>query len=110
MPKRTNPFQDLVHLIELAFVKKGEKITVSAMVKPEGLEALREIDVLRETPQGLRTIRVAVEAKDEKRRMDLITFDSYCGKYFGEGRVAVDRVVLVTRRGFTRPVKEKARL
>ena len=110
MPKRTNPFQELVHRIQVAFSSKGDTVTVSAMVKPEDLEEEREIDILRETSKGTRRIKIAVEAKDERRPMDLIKFDSYLGKYRCEGRVAVDEIVIITRRGFSKSVKKKALL
>src|SRR5262249_28609687 len=77
MPQRTNPFQELVALIEHAFAKDGDKVTPSAMVKVHGLETEREVDILRETPNGLYTIKVALEAKDESRTMELTTFEGY---------------------------------
>jgi hypothetical protein len=55
-------------------------------------------------------IKVAVEAKDEGRPWDLTHVDRYLGKYRGEGRVLVDKIVLVSRHGFTAGAIEKAKL
>jgi hypothetical protein len=110
MPKRTNPFQELVSLIQTALSREGDRVTDSAMVKVHGLETEREIDILHEMPGATFTVKVAVEAKDEGRPIDLENFDSYLGKYRGEGRVAADKVVLVSRHGFTAGVIEKAKL
>src|SRR5262245_48285264 len=110
MPQRTNPFQELVALIERAFAREGDKITESAMVKVQGLETEREIDVLHETTNSLYSIKIAVEAKDESSPIDLIAFDSYLAKFRGEGRVAVDKIIIVSRNGFTGGAIEKAKL
>lgn len=85
----------------------GAKVTPSAM-EPTDF-GLREVDVLIESPLGPFMMKVAVEAKDQGRPMDRKEFDSLKGKYTGEGRVAVDRVVIVTRSGFTPAVVELAR-
>lgn len=110
MPKRTNEFQELMALIEHSFARKDDKITSPAMVKVVGLETEREIDILHETAAGMFRIKVAIEAKDEGRPIDVTAFESYAAKYRGEGRVAVDKFVLVSRHGFTKAAKEKARL
>ena len=110
MPKRTNAFQELVGLIERAFASKDDKVTASAMVKVQGLETEREIDILRETATGLYRIKVAIEAMDDARPVTLPDFDSYVAKYRAEGRLLVDKFILVSRNGFTGGVVEKAKL
>jgi hypothetical protein len=57
MPQRTNQFQELVHLIELAFAGPGDTVTASAMESGQGLQTEREIDIRRETSNGLYKIR-----------------------------------------------------
>jgi len=108
MPKRTNEYQELVALIERALSGKGAKVTQSAEVKVDGLETLREIDVLIEDNVGTYQVRIAVEARDTKRKVDLSAFDKFLGQYRGECRVLVDKHVLVARAGFTKGVIEKA--
>lgn len=110
MPRRTNEFQELVSLVCKAYARAGDTIEDSAMVKVQGLETEREIDILHTTSEGLFKIKIAVEAKDEARPIDLETFDSLYAKYKGEGRVQVDKFVIVSRNGFTGGVREKAKL
>ncbi len=108
MPARTNDFQELVSLIERTLAPKGAKITDSADVEVFGLATTREVDVLIEGPYGPYTMKVAVEAKDEGRKLDIGTFDALCQKYRGECRVLVDKFVIVSRNGFTKGAEEKA--
>lgn len=110
MPKRTNDFQCLVRLIQSTLAPKGATVQESAMVPMAGLSQPREIDILIEGMFGPFRMKVAVEAKDEKRPMDVMELDSYAAKYRGEGRIQVDKFVLVTRRGFTKTAKQKAAL
>lgn len=104
MPKRTNEFQKLVSLIHKAFAPQRAKVTESAL-DDHG----REIDVLIESQVGPYRIKIAVEAKDEGRKMDSTKFESIIGKYFGEGGVKVNKVVVVTHRGFYQPVIDRAK-
>jgi len=109
MPARTNDFQELVATIQRTTAPAGAKVTASAMVGVDGLDTPREVDILVEGKFGSTTVKVAYEAKDEKRPFDLTDFDSLTAKYRGECRVLVDRLVIVTRRGFTAGVREKAK-
>jgi hypothetical protein len=102
MPQRTNPFQQLVHMIESALAPMGAKITESAM------EEGREIDVLIETEVGPYKIKIAVEPKDEKRPLDVLTIEQYIGKYQSAGGIKVNQVVIVSSSGFTQTAREKA--
>ena len=108
MPPRTNDFQQLVALIEQSLAPKGAKITQSAEVAVKGLSTLREVDVLIDGEYGEYKLKIAIEAKDEGRKISVPTFESYLAKYRGECRVMVDKFVIVSRRGFTKGVIEKA--
>jgi hypothetical protein len=109
MPRRTNEFQQLVILIQNALAPQGAKVTESAEFKVDGLDTVREVDVLIEGEFGPFRMKVAVEARDENRRFSLQDFDSLWAKYRGECRVQIDKFAVVTRRGFTKGVLEKAR-
>lgn len=104
MPKRTNEFQELVSLIQKAVAPRGAKVTDSALD-----ERGREIDILIESQVGPYRIKIAVEAKDEGRKMDMTKFESIIGKYLAHGGVKADKVVIITHRGFFRPVVTRAR-
>lgn len=87
MPKRSNSFQDLVTLIQEALVPLGATVTPSAMVPSKTSGNLREIDVLIETAVGPYSIRIAVEVKDEGRKLDATRIETIIGKYRGSGRL-----------------------
>lgn len=110
MPQRTNDFQELVSLIQRSLAKDGETVSDSEMVRVQGLETEREIDILHTIPTGLSVIKVAVEAKDEGRPFDVTKLESLIAKYRGEGRVCVDKFIVVSRNGFTKGATEKAEL
>ena len=109
MPKRTNPFQQLASLIQKALAPAGARITESAMVDVRGGGEPREIDILIETDVGPYHVKIAVEAKDERRKMDRAKFDAIVGKYREEGSVKVDKTVVITHQGFFKPVIERAK-
>ena len=106
MPKRTNPFQELVARIQRLMAPKGAIVTESAIVG----EDEREIDILIETKEGPYRIK-AVEAKDEGRKMSIEKFESLLGKYFVEGGIyGIDKLVVVTHKGFSEAVKKRAKI
>lgn len=106
----TNDYQKLVKIVEEALHSKKAKILESVQVQPLGLEEDREIDVLVEEDVGPYKMKIALEATDLGEKLGLAKFDSLCQKYTGPGRVAVDKFVIVTRRGYTSGVEEKAKL
>ena len=108
MPQRTNEFQELVTLVQQAFAPVGARITPSAMVDVPGQSTQREIDVLIESGVGPYSIKIAVEAKDEGRKMDQVRFEQLLGKYFSEGSIKVNKLVVITHNGFYDPVIERA--
>ncbi|HWE93174.1 MAG TPA: hypothetical protein VG269_04305 [Tepidisphaeraceae bacterium] len=73
-------------------------------------EEPREIDVLIESSLGPYNIRVAVEAKDEKRKMDVVRFESIVAKYKSKSGIQVNKVVVVSRSGFTKRVAKRAQI
>jgi hypothetical protein len=109
MPQRTNEFQDLVTLIQEALVPVGAKVTASAMVPGPSSGAEREIDILVETQVGPYMIKIAVEAKDEGRKLDATKIEAIIGKYFSCGGLSVNKVAVVAHRGFTSEAVVRAR-
>lgn len=107
MPQRTNDYQQLVHLIQQALAPAGAKVTESAMVP--GQDTLREIDVLIETDVGPYAIKIAVETKDFKRPLNVTEIEAVIGKYSVNGGIAVNKVVVVARRGFSDAAKKRAK-
>lgn len=109
MPKRTNDFQELVSLVQKALAPVGAKISDSPLVDVPGMSEPREIDVLIESDVGPYHIKIAVEAKDQGRKLDSTQFESIVGKYFLEGGVKVNKVVIITHNGFYQPVIDRAK-
>jgi len=103
VPKRTNDFQQLVSMIQMAFAPAGAKVTESVLV-----DGTREIDVLIESAIGPYSIKIAVEAKDEKRPLDVLKIELMIGKYLSAGGVPVNKVVVVAQNGFTKTAKARA--
>jgi hypothetical protein len=107
MPKRTNDFQQLLHMIQKALAPVGAKVTESALVPGQG--RMREIDVLIETDDSQHRIKIAVEGKgNETRPLDVEKIEMYIGKYCAKGSIPVNDVVVVARRGFTKTAKIRA--
>src|SRR5208337_5015112 len=80
-----------------------------ALVPGPNSSALREIDILIETPVGPYDIKIAVEAKDESRKLDATKMEAIIGKYRGRGSLIVNKVVVVARRGFTEEAANRAK-
>lgn len=107
MPQRTNDYQQLVAMIQRAFAPMGAKITESALVP--GQDTLREIDILIESEVGMYSIKVAVEVKDHKRKLDVTQIETIIGKYQGTGSILIHKVVVIAQRGFTDAAERRAK-
>src|SRR5687767_7943284 len=103
MPARSNDFQRLVKAIEAATAVAGATVTESAMVENVHGEE-REIDILITAPLGTRTIRIAVECRDHKRKSTVEWVEQLTTKY---ANLRVDRVVVVNRKGFSRQAQRQ---
>jgi hypothetical protein len=108
MSKQTNDFQRLVKLIQQALAPEGATVTESAMVESQG--HAREIDVLVEGQFGPYRMKIAVEARDHSRPVGPQQVEQYIGKYREGDGIPVNQVVIVSRSGFTRSAKDKARI
>jgi hypothetical protein len=106
MPHRTNPFQHLILKLEQAFAGPGERVLESVELEEYPDSSLREIDTLIEGQVAGHPIRVAVECRDHARPQGKEWIDQLCGKYRD---LNVSEVVAVSRSGFTRGAREKAK-
>jgi hypothetical protein len=110
MPQRTNDFQQLVALVHRALAPTGAKITESALVPVPGLGGVREIDILMESECGSYHIKMAIEAKDHRRKLDNTDIDEIIGKYRGVAGIPVDKIVIVSHRGFNNRAIARAKM
>jgi len=90
-------------MIQQALAPVGAIVTECAMV-----DGSREIDVLIEAAIGPYKMKVAVEAKDEKRALDIGFIEQMIGKYLTPGGIPVNQVVAVARNGFTKKAQDRA--
>lgn len=105
MPKRSNEFQHLVKVIHDAISKiEGASVTESAMI-PEPNGTLREVDILLERSVAGVPIRLAVECRDRSRKSDVDWIDGLIGKFRD---LNIDKIVAVSRKGFSATAKAKA--
>lgn len=109
MPERTNDYQKLVMWVHQALAAPSATITESAMVKAPGFGDLREIDVLMETDAAPFRIKIAIEAKNHKNKLDATQIEAVIGKYRAGAALVVDKVVVVCPNGYSRTAATKAR-
>lgn len=108
MPQRSNEFQHLVRLVHQALVPHGATVTESAMVSAPGFGDLREIDVLIELPAQPYRLKIAIEAKDHKRKLNVTDVEAILGKYRVPGSLLTNETVVVSRNGYTNQAARKA--
>lgn len=107
MPKRTNPFQRLVTLLEVAFRADGAKVSESKELPDKITGRPREVDVVVELVEDVDSITVGIEIKggETPRRASVDWVECMWGKH---QTLPTDKLVLVAKGGFSQPAKEKA--
>lgn len=108
MPKRTNPFQELVTQIQRLLAAKGAKVSTSVLLKYFGIDEEREVDILIEGQWGAKTIRLAVEANAEARPMTVEGINQYIDSYRGRCGLPVTDFIIVTKNGYTSTARQVA--
>lgn len=96
-------------LITKALAKDGEIVQDSVLISVPGLKTPREVDILRIIPDEFSSIKIAIEAKDYKRKVTQTTLDELSGKFRGESRVRVDKFYIVSSNGFTKGAIDRAK-
>ena len=104
MPQRSNDFQRLIHLIEFTLAQHGAVVRESEMIASRRGE-LREVDIAVHLTNGPHHITIAVEYRDRARPANVEWIDALIGKY---NDMPVDKVVAVSRKGFTPRAKTRA--
>jgi len=105
MPKRTNEFQQVVRLIHKGLEAANASVTESVMLKEQKTLSEREVDILVERKENGRPQQIAIECRDWKREATLPWIDELIGKYIDLG---VQRVIAVSKRGFSKSARLKA--
>lgn len=104
MPKRSNEFQKLIHLIYQQ-LEDPATVTESKLLPNRVTKRLREVDVVMEVRCARTTLLVAVECRDHKKRQDVELIEQVKTKLENLG---IHKVVLVSSSGFTPQARELA--
>jgi hypothetical protein len=106
VPKRSNEFQRLIKKIYDQLAPAGAKVTESAELSERGAKKKREVDVLVEGEFAGTAIKMAIECRDRSRKNDVEWIDGLIGKYRD---IDVQRVIAVSKTGFSETAAEKAK-
>ena len=106
MPKRSNDFQRLIAAIEGLLAPLGAVVTESKLIKEKSSDTEREVDIAIESHIGQHRVFIAVECRDQSRPANLEWIDGLIGKYRD---LPVEKVVAVSRSGFTKTAIKKAK-
>jgi hypothetical protein len=107
MPKRTNDFQELIAAIYEQITPQGGKVTESGMVFDRDAKTLREVDILVEYRYAHHDFKMVIECRDRSRKDSVEWIDALIGK---TSSLAVNKVVAVSKEGFTDTAKNKAQM
>lgn len=105
MPKRSNEFQQLIKCVYGQLVPEGASVAESASIKERNNDIEREVDILVEYQIAGHKIRIAIECRDRSRKDDVQWIDGLIGKY---RNIDVNKVVAVSKAGFSKSAQEKA--
>jgi hypothetical protein len=105
MPRRSNDFQRLIRHIFQQMAPAGARVTESALLPERTSSVTREIDVLIQHEVAGVEVAIAVECRDHARGTDVQWIDALIGKY---GDLAIDRIVAVARKRFSKAAAAKA--
>jgi hypothetical protein len=106
MPPRTNPFQQLVHLIEHQLASHRATVTESKEFVDQVTGQKREVDIAIETKVGTHPFVFGIECIDRGRPADVTWIEQIAGKH--QDLVGVNKAIAVARNGFTKPALIKA--
>jgi hypothetical protein len=105
MPKRTNTFQQLIHLIYEQLAPEGAIVTESAVLIESTTNSDREIDILIEYEIVGMQQRIAIECRARSRKETEEWIDGLIGKY---ADLKVNQVIAVSKSGFSLNALAKA--
>lgn len=104
MPPRSNDYQRVVYFIQKHLAADAE-VTESAMLNDRRTGQPREVDVLVQgTMHGI-PVAIAIEVRDRARKATVAWVEASRGRYED---LPVDKLVLVSRSGFTAAALAKA--
>ena len=106
MPKRTNKFQKLITAIH-ACVTNKVCVEESAFLVDRETGKEREVDILIKSQLGDYPVVLSIEVTNRSRRAGSGWVEEMAGKHQA---LLTDKLVLVSKSGFTKPAMQKARV
>lgn len=105
MPKRSNSFQQLILLLHRELIPAGATITESRLDPDPISGEPREVDIKIDYEVAGYPVSIVIECRDKKRPATVQWIDELFGKY----PYSAGKVVAVSRSGFSKPAREKAK-
>jgi len=104
MPKRTNQFQQIIHILERQLAGGG-RVAESRMLRERHSGMEREVDIVIEVDVGDRRVLIGVECQARSRPADVGWIEEMIGKH---ATLPTNKLVLVAKAGFTQQARTKA--
>lgn len=105
MPQRTDPFQRMIALLNATLAGQAS-VVESAMLRDQVTQEEREVDVLITTKVANYKIAMGIEVVSAGRPAGTPWVERMRAKH---DNLAIDKLILVSKSGFTKPAIEKAR-
>ncbi len=105
MPARTNHYQKLVKIINRELASVDARLTESAMLYDSEGKCEREIDILVESLVFGCEIKIGIECTELSKPLGIRALESFKEKH---RKVGINKTVVVSQSGFSRPAKEYA--
>jgi hypothetical protein len=106
MPRRTNPFQRIVYLIEHQLAPLGASVEQSIELQNRAGSHPTEVDILVTLHGPGRPMRIGIECQNEKRGSTVEWIRELWGKY---SLLDIDRVIAVAGHGFSKDALKEAK-
>lgn len=106
MPKRSNPFQQLVRLLHER-LDDSWSVTESKMFQDSLTGEEREVDIVLESSVGTYKVIVSIECRDHKRKADVSWIESMVQKHHS---LPTSKLVLWSASGFSKAALKKAEI
>src|SRR5260370_40105366 len=104
MPKRTNPFQQLIHDVHVQLHKGNAQVTESMFLRDRVTGLEREVDIVIEIENGPYRVVIGVECRAHSRKQDI----EWVEQAYTKHQNLTDKLILVSKAGFTPEAIRKA--
>ena len=106
MPRRSNSFQKLMLLLNHCAAGPSVTVSESKEMVDKATDTLREVDIVLTSHVGAIPVVVSIEVTDSGRAADITWVEQQIQKH---GSLDTNKLVLVSRSGFTRSAMAKAK-